>query len=189
MLSGRGRQRARPGEVINDPVRRSSRRSPTRSKVESPTSCSSAPTTAAARSRSTADNKTITPGAGREGARRDRHTDAKVTINGQNVTVTVDKLPTSPSTDVTQSSRSTRASNVSDVSVTTVGPTWGPDVSRKAVKALIFFFILLALYLTFRFEWKMSAAAIVAVIHDIIFTRRRLRAVPFRSRPRPSPRS
>ena len=29
---------------------------------------------------------------------------------------------------------------------------------------------MLALYLSFRFEWKMSATAIVAVIHDIIFT-------------------
>ena len=60
--------------------------------------------------------------------------------------------------------------NVNDVSITTVGPTWGHEVSQKALKALIIFFLVLAIYLAFRFEWKMSATAIVAVIHDIIFT-------------------
>ena len=43
-------------------------------------------------------------------------------------------------------------------------------MSQKALKALIIFFFVLAAYLAIRFEWKMSAAAIVAVIHDIIFT-------------------
>ena len=52
--------------------------------------------------------------------------------------------------------------------------------ARRRCKALVIFFFVLALYLAFRFEWKMSAAAIVAVIHDIIFTDRRLRAVPVR---------
>ena len=58
----------------------------------------------------------------------------------------------------------------STVSIVTVGPTWGDQVSRKALTALIFFFILIAAYLTFRFQWKMALAAIIAVIHDIIIT-------------------
>jgi preprotein translocase subunit SecF len=57
-----------------------------------------------------------------------------------------------------------------DVSVSTVGPTFGDQVRNNAVKALIVFFGLIALYLTIRFEWKMAVAAIVAVIHDIIVT-------------------
>jgi preprotein translocase subunit SecF len=43
-------------------------------------------------------------------------------------------------------------------------------VSNKALTALIVFFGLIALYLTFRFEWKMALAAIIAVIHDILIT-------------------
>jgi preprotein translocase subunit SecF len=58
----------------------------------------------------------------------------------------------------------------SKVSVTDVGPTWGHQVSSKAIKALVVFFIVIALYLSFRFELKMAAAAIIAVIHDIIVT-------------------
>ena len=36
------------------------------------------------------------------------------------------------------------AQNVNDVSITTVGPTWGHEVSQKALKALIIFFFVLA---------------------------------------------
>jgi preprotein translocase subunit SecF len=57
-----------------------------------------------------------------------------------------------------------------NVSLTTVGPTWGDNVSHKALEALIVFFFVIALYLTFRFEWRMSLAALIAVIHDIIVT-------------------
>jgi preprotein translocase subunit SecF len=60
--------------------------------------------------------------------------------------------------------------SASKVSVTDVGPTWGKQVSSKALKALVAFFILIALYLSFRFEFKMAAAAIIAVVHDIIVT-------------------
>jgi preprotein translocase subunit SecF len=57
-----------------------------------------------------------------------------------------------------------------DVSVNTVGPTFGDQVRNNAVKALIVFFGLIAVYLSIRFEWKMAGAAIVAVVHDIIIT-------------------
>jgi preprotein translocase subunit SecF len=58
----------------------------------------------------------------------------------------------------------------SKVSVTDVGPTWGHQVSSKAIKALVVFFVLIALYLSFRFEFKMAVAAIIAVVHDIVVT-------------------
>lgn len=59
---------------------------------------------------------------------------------------------------------------VSSVSVTDVGPTWGGDITSKAVRALIVFFLAIALYITIRFEWKMAVAALVAVVHDILVT-------------------
>ena len=116
----------------------------------------------------TAANKTVTQAQVEKAMAATGHADANVTVDGQNVTVAFDKLPTSPLTDVAQKLADYAGVNVSEVSVSTVGPTWGETVSRKALQALIIFFIILALYLTFRFEWKMSATAIVAVIHDII---------------------
>ena len=58
----------------------------------------------------------------------------------------------------------------SDVSINDVGPTWGAEVSRKAIRALILFFVAIAAYLSLRFEYKMAIAAIVAVVHDILIT-------------------
>ena len=49
-----------------------------------------------------------------------------------------------------------------------VGPTWGADVTDKAVRALVVFLAVVALYLTIRLEWKMALGALVAVAHDIV---------------------
>jgi preprotein translocase subunit SecF len=56
------------------------------------------------------------------------------------------------------------------VSVTDVGPTWGGQVTDKAIEALVLFFIAVAIYISIRFEFKMAVAAIVAVIHDLLVT-------------------
>jgi preprotein translocase subunit SecF len=94
----------------------------------------------------------------------------QVVINGRDVTVTVSTLPPNPVTEVASKLATYAGTKVDNVDITTVGPTWGREVSDKAIKALIIFFLLLAIYLSIRFEWKMAASAIVAVIHDIIFT-------------------
>ena len=57
-----------------------------------------------------------------------------------------------------------------DVSINDVGPSWGDEVSEKAVRALFFFFLAIAAYLSLRFEPKMALAALVAVVHDIFIT-------------------
>jgi preprotein translocase subunit SecF len=56
------------------------------------------------------------------------------------------------------------------VSFNSVGASWGSQVTSKAIEALIVFFIAVTLYISFRFEFKMAVAAIVAVVHDILVT-------------------
>jgi preprotein translocase subunit SecF len=51
-----------------------------------------------------------------------------------------------------------------------VGPTWGGQISSKAVKGLIIFLILVTIYIAFRFEWKMAVAAQTALLHDLLIT-------------------
>ncbi len=58
----------------------------------------------------------------------------------------------------------------SSVSINDVGPTWGGQVTDKAIEALIIFFIVVAIYISIRFEFKMAVAAIIAVIHDLAVT-------------------
>ena len=60
--------------------------------------------------------------------------------------------------------------DVQEVALTSVSATWGSEITGKAVKALIVFFVLLFLYIWIRFEWKMSVGAIVAVLHDVLIS-------------------
>lgn len=59
---------------------------------------------------------------------------------------------------------------VVDVDVTTVGPSWGADITRTARNSLIIFVILVTAYMAWRLEPRMAAAGILAVFHDIIIT-------------------
>jgi len=54
------------------------------------------------------------------------------------------------------------------ISITTVGPTWGSSITDKAIEALIIFFIVVAVYISIRFEPKMALAAFIAMIHDVL---------------------
>jgi preprotein translocase subunit SecF len=60
--------------------------------------------------------------------------------------------------------------SVNDINTTFVGPTWGSQISSKAVEALIAFLIVIVIYLSIAFEWKMASAAFVALMHDILIT-------------------
>ncbi len=61
-------------------------------------------------------------------------------------------------------------SNVNDVSLNSVGPSWGEEISRKALRALIFFLIAITLYISLRFEFKMAIPTLAALIHDVLIT-------------------
>jgi preprotein translocase subunit SecF len=54
--------------------------------------------------------------------------------------------------------------------VNSVGPTWGGEITRKAVRALVIFFILLSLYIWWRLEWRMAIGAMVAVVGDVVLS-------------------
>jgi preprotein translocase subunit SecF len=55
-----------------------------------------------------------------------------------------------------------------DMSTSFVGASWGSQITTKAVEALITFLIVIVLYLSIAFEWKMAVAAFVALIHDLV---------------------
>ena len=58
--------------------------------------------------------------------------------------------------------------NTDNISVTTVGPSWGSQITSKAIEALIAFLIVIVLYLSIAFEWKMAIAAFIALLHDLV---------------------
>ena len=54
--------------------------------------------------------------------------------------------------------------------VQSVGPSWGNEITKQAIKALVVFFVLLALFMAWRLEWKMAVGAIIAVVHDVFIS-------------------
>ena len=58
----------------------------------------------------------------------------------------------------------------SKISVNFVGASWGSQISQKALQALIAFLIVIVIYLSIAFEWRMAVAALIALAHDIVIT-------------------
>ena len=56
------------------------------------------------------------------------------------------------------------------VSVNSVSSTWGRTITEKAVRALIIFLILVALFIAWRLEWRMALAALIAMVHDVLIS-------------------
>ena len=51
-----------------------------------------------------------------------------------------------------------------------IGPSWGEEITRKALYGLFGFLIAVMLYLAMAFEAKMAIAAIISVVHDVFIT-------------------
>jgi SecD/SecF fusion protein len=55
-----------------------------------------------------------------------------------------------------------------DLNVTTIGAGWGANVTRAALIALVVSLIGVLIYVSIRFEYKMSFTAIIALVHDTV---------------------
>ncbi|MGO4955891.1 protein translocase subunit SecF [Luteococcus sp. Sow4_B9] len=60
---------------------------------------------------------------------------------------------------------------VDDVTYSLIGASWGEQITKKGVQALVVFLVLVSLLIWIYFrDWKMSIAALVALMHDLILT-------------------
>ncbi|PRI12230.1 protein translocase subunit SecF [Leucobacter massiliensis] len=85
--------------------------------------------------------------------------------------VQTEALSDSENREVTDALASAFDVSPDEVTYSYIGPTWGQDVSKQAIIALIVFVIFAALVMALYFRtWKMSLAAIVALFHDLIIT-------------------
>jgi preprotein translocase subunit SecF len=58
-----------------------------------------------------------------------------------------------------------------EVASSFIGPNWGEDVTRQALIGLLIFLVIVSVLMSLYFRsWKMSAAALVALAHDLIIT-------------------
>ena len=60
--------------------------------------------------------------------------------------------------------------SIENIDTQIIGPSWGKEITRKAIYGLVGFLIVVMLYLAMAFEPKMAIAAIAAVVHDVFIT-------------------
>ena len=57
-----------------------------------------------------------------------------------------------------------------EITAQVIGPSWGAQITRQALIGLSFFILAVGIFLALIYEWKMAAAALIALIHDIVAT-------------------
>lgn len=100
--------------------------------------------------------------------------DAEVQIlNGTEVSIrtqTLNTLSDTTRTSMLQALARQAGTTPDQINREDVGPTWGSQISRKALNGLVIFLIAVTAFIAFRFEWKMALGAQAALAHDLIIT-------------------
>lgn len=92
------------------------------------------------------------------------------TVGANGLRIQTPALTTEQSRQVQQSLATTLGVDAQSISVQVVGPSWGAQITTKALQGLAIFLALLAIFLSIYFEWKMALAAILGMVHDIFIT-------------------
>jgi preprotein translocase subunit SecF len=99
------------------------------------------------------------------------YADARVQVTGEGfIIVQTEALDPTHMDTLVATIAGVAGSDLNDANVSAVGPTFGAEVTRKAVQALVVFLIVITLFITWRFEWKMALSALAALFHDLIVT-------------------
>lgn len=92
-------------------------------------------------------------------------------VGGSTVRVQTDQLTTEETDSLRVSLADAYGVSVDEVTSSFIGATWGADITTQALRALIIFLVLVSIVMAIYFRtWKMSVAAMVAVVHDLTIT-------------------
>lgn len=92
-------------------------------------------------------------------------------VGGDSVRIQTDQLSDAQSVKIQQALADAYNVPVKKVTASFIGATWGQDITRQALTGLVVFVALAAIVMALYFRtWKMSLAAIVALLHDLIIT-------------------
>jgi preprotein translocase subunit SecF len=85
----------------------------------------------------------------------------------ERIRIQLGDLPVETRTTIQEALAKAANATVNDVSVATVSSTWGRNITVKAINALLIFFLIVSLFIAWRFEWRMALSAIAAMVHDV----------------------
>jgi preprotein translocase subunit SecF len=90
---------------------------------------------------------------------------------GDSVRVQTDLLESTQSDEIRDALASAYDVDTDQVTSSFIGATWGADITRQALTALVAFILLAAVVMALYFRtWKMSVAALIALFHDLVIT-------------------
>lgn len=90
---------------------------------------------------------------------------------GDSIRVQTDLVQPTESDGIRDALATAYAVSVDQVTSSFIGATWGADITRQALTALIVFLVLVGAVMALYFRtWKMSLAALVALLHDLVVT-------------------
>jgi preprotein translocase subunit SecF len=90
--------------------------------------------------------------------------------SGERIRIQVDNQDEDTILAVTNDLAELAKVEANEVSVSSVSSSWGRSITEKAIRALIVFFILVSVFISWRFEWKMAVSALAAVVHDVVIS-------------------
>lgn len=92
-------------------------------------------------------------------------------VGGDTIRVQTEELTDAQTTDLKAALADAYDVDVNDVTSSFVGPTWGADVTTKAIQGLVIFLVLVTAVMAMYFRhWKLAIAALIALLHDLIVT-------------------
>jgi preprotein translocase subunit SecF len=91
-------------------------------------------------------------------------------IGDDKIRIQTGSLTTAQSDSVESAIVSNFGVSAADIDTQSIGPSWGKEITKKALQGLLAFVIVIMIFLAMAFEPKMAIAAIVAVVHDVLIT-------------------
>ena len=91
-------------------------------------------------------------------------------LGNESIRITTEAVDNATSLEIRASLAQACAVDPDSVSVQLVGPSWGSEITQKALTALVVFLGLLSVFLAIYFDWRMAVAALLALVHDILIT-------------------
>ncbi|MEO9325158.1 protein translocase subunit SecF [Nocardioides sp. C4-1] len=96
---------------------------------------------------------------------------ATTTTAGNSVLVQVEELDAQETDQVRAAIQTVLDVPDDDVTTSELGASWGQEIANRAILGVIVFLVLVLIFIAFYFrEWKMSIAALVALVHDVVIT-------------------
>ena len=85
------------------------------------------------------------------------------------IAIQIEVVDEATAQSITDGFAAASTASADDLNFEFTSSSWGADITRSAVRALVIFLIIVAIFISIRFEWRMAIAALAAMAHDVLF--------------------